>query len=239
MATNEQLNAKLALDLGIDLKYRRPTAKEVFKWLDIDLLPHSSVGTLLCEVFEWSGRNWRTTGKNLIGEIFSKDQFQDIKNQLIAVPKEIANIPDFEFTKEDIVGLGLGIPSLFNIGFKGDINSAKEISVKVNGVKKSRITNIDPPGFEIMHQLSLFAQNNIKLYRKEIKSNYLTSALFYADSVDISFTKDSKTNLEVGFTVENVEVKANVDTDTNKEIKLKYIGELAPFAATFVKGKDF
>ena len=57
-------------DLGIDIKNRRPSAKETFKWLDIDLLPHSSADTLLCEIYEWNTRNWRTTGENLIGEIF-------------------------------------------------------------------------------------------------------------------------------------------------------------------------
>lgn len=143
MATNQELNEKMALDLGISLINRRPTAKEVFKWLDIDLLPHSSIDTLLCEIFEWNSRNWRTTGENLIGEIFSVHELSEIKEALIAIPLEQANVPDFEFTKEDIINIGLGIPSLFDIGLKGDIQNAKELNIKVNGVLKSRITNID------------------------------------------------------------------------------------------------
>jgi hypothetical protein len=239
MATNQQLNEKLALDLGINLKNRRPSAKEVFKWLDIDLLPHSSVDTLLCEIYEWSGRNWRTTGKNLIGEIFPKERISELKDALSSVKLEEANIPDFEFTKEDIVGVGLGIPSLFDIGVNGDIKNAKDLVIKVNGVKKARITNIAEPGIEILYKLSEFAQNNSKQFRRNIKSNYITTALFYADSVDISFTKSANTNVEVGFAVENIKVESKVDTSTTKEISLKYVGAKAPFAATFVKGKDF
>jgi len=41
MATNQQLTELLELDLGISIVNRRPHAKEIFKWLDIDLLPHS------------------------------------------------------------------------------------------------------------------------------------------------------------------------------------------------------
>jgi hypothetical protein len=239
MATNKELTDKLALDLGIDLKNRRPAAKEVFKWMDIDLLPHSSVGTLLCEIYEWSGRNWRTTEENLIGVIFPGNEIPALKNALANVQKEPANIPDFEFTKEDIVGLGASIPSLFNIGFKGDIKNAKEFSIKVNGVKKSRITNIDAPGIQIMNMLSEYAKTHSKDYRRILKSNYITKALFYADSVEISMTKEANVEIKVDFAIENVNVQANSDTDTKKEIVLKYTREMAPFAATFVKGKDF
>jgi hypothetical protein len=162
-----------------------------------------------------------------------------MKAALIAIPKEEANVPDFEFTKTDIIGMGIGIPSLFNIGFKGDINKAKDVSIKINGVTKSRITNIDPPGIEIMAKLSEFAQSQTKAYRKKIKNNYLTKALFYAESVEISLKKDAAVDIGVGFAVENIKVEAQVDTDTHKEIKLKYLGPMAPFAGTFVQGKDF
>jgi hypothetical protein len=239
MATNKELTEKLALDLGIAIKNRRPTAKEIFKWLDIDLLPHSSADTYLCEIYEWNARNWRTTGENLIGEIFPESDVPAIKKALVMIPKEFANIPDFEFSKEDIIDIGLGIPSLFDIGFKGDIKNAKELTVKVNGVTKARITNIDAPGIQIMHKLSEFAQNNSKDYRRKIKRNYIAKALFYAESVEIYLKKDASVNIEVGFAIKNVEVKAQVDTDTKKEIKLKYIGQRAPFAATLVMGKDF
>lgn len=70
MENNKELTELLALDLGIKIVDRRPYAKEVFKWQDMDLLPHSSTDTLLCEIFEWNGRNWRTTGNNLIGYLF-------------------------------------------------------------------------------------------------------------------------------------------------------------------------
>ena len=103
MATNNELTSKLALDLGIDIKNRRPSARETFKWLDIDLLPHSSADTLLCEIYEWNSRNWRTTGENLIGEIFTEIELPELKKLLMAVPKELANVPDFEFTKEDLI----------------------------------------------------------------------------------------------------------------------------------------
>jgi hypothetical protein len=239
MATNLELTNKLALDLGLEIINRRPSSREIFQWLDIDLLPHSTVDTLLCEIYEWDTRNWRTTDENLIGEIFNENELPAIKDALISVPKELANIPDFEFSKEDIIGVGAGIPSLFNIGFKGDIKNAKELSVKVNGVTKSRITNIDAPGIQILHKLSEFSQNQPKKYRRKIKHNYIAKALFYADSVEISLKKEADVDIEVGFEIENVEVKAQVDTDTEKKIKLKYTGPMAPFAATLVLGKDF
>jgi len=46
-------------------------------------------------------------------------------------------------------------------------------------------------------------------------------------------------NLDVSFQTQDVEVKANVDTDTKKNFVLKYTGNQAPFGAKFTKGKDF
>ncbi|SEV95326.1 hypothetical protein SAMN05421841_0349 [Chryseobacterium wanjuense] len=239
MENNQQLTELLALDLGIDIANRRPYAKEVFKWQDMDLLPHSSTDTLLCEIYEWNGRNWRTTNNNLIGYLFSGDQLNMVKNQLINVQKFPALIPDFEFTKDSMIEYGLSLPSLFNIGVNGDIKNAKDFSVRVNGVTKSRITNIDSPGIEILRNFSEFTQNESKTYRKNIKFNFLSTSLFYAESVEINLEKESGVDLEVSFQTQNVEVQANVDTDTKKNFILKYTGNQSPFAAKFTKGKDF
>lgn len=239
MENNQQLTELLALDLGINIVNRRPYAKEVFKWQDMDLLPHSSTDTLLCEIFEWNGRNWRTTGNNLIGFLFSDANLNTVKEQLINVPKHPALIPDFEFTKDSMIEYGLSLPSLFNIGVNGNIKSAKDFSVRVNGVTKSRITNIDSPGIEILRNYSEFTQNKTKTYRKNIKFNYLSTSLFYAESVEIYLEKESGVGLDVSFQTQDVEVDAKVNTDTKKHFVLKYKGNQAPFAAKFTKGKDF
>lgn len=239
MENNQQLTELLALDLGINITNRRPYAKEVFKWQDIDLLPHSSADTLLCEIFEWNGRNWRTTGNNLIGFLFSDANLDTVKSQLINAPKHPALIPDFEFTKDSMIEYGLSLPSLFNIGVNGNIKSAKSFSVRVNGVTKSRITNIDSPGIEILRSYSEFTQNKSKTYRKNIKFNYLSTCLFYAESVEIYLEKESGVGLDVSFQTQDVEVDAKIDTDTKKHFVLKYSGNQSPFAAKFTKGKDF
>lgn len=239
MENNQQLTELLALDLGINIVNRRPYAKEVFKWQDMDLLPHSSADTLLCEIFEWNGRNWRTTGNNLIGFLFSDANLNTVKNQLINAPKHPALIPDFEFTKDSMIEYGLSLPSLFNIGVNGNIKSAKDFSVRVNGVTKSRITNIDSPGIEILRNYSEFTQNKTKTYRKNIKFNYLSTSLFYAESVEIYLEKESGVGFDVSFQTQDVEVDAKINTDTKKHFVLKYTGNQAPFAAKFTKGKDF
>lgn len=239
MESNQELTDLLALDLGLNIVNRRPYAKEVFKWQDMDLLPHSSTDTLLCEIFEWNGRNWRTTGNNLIGFLFSDEKLEKVKNQLINTPKNPALIPDFEFTKESMIEYGLSLPSLFNIGINGNIKSAKDFSVRVNGVTKSRNTNIDSPGIEILKSYSEFTQDQSKTYRKNIKFNYLSTSLFYAESVEIYLEKESSVGLDVSFQTQNVEVDAKLDTDTKKHFVLKYSGNQAPFAAKFTKGKDF
>ncbi|ROI00496.1 hypothetical protein [Chryseobacterium daecheongense] len=239
MENNKELTELLALDLGIKIVDRRPYAKEVFKWQDMDLLPHSSTDTLLCEIFEWNGRNWRTTGNNLIGYLFFGDELNTVKTQLISTPRNPALIPDFEFNKDSMIEYGLSLPSLFNIGINGNIKNAKDFSVKVNGVTKSRITNIDSPGIEILKNYSAFTQNKTKTYRKNIKFNYLSTSLFYAESVEIFLEKESGVNLDVSFQTKDVEVDAKVDTDTQKHFVLKYSGNQAPFAAKFTKGKDF
>ncbi|MCE3076537.1 hypothetical protein [Chryseobacterium gwangjuense] len=239
MENNQQLTELLALDLGINIVNRRPYAKEVFKWQDMDLLPHSSTDTLLCEIFEWNGRNWRTTSNNLIGFLFSDANLNTVKEQLINVPKHPALIPDFEFTKDSMIEYGLSLPSLFNIGVNGNIKSAKDFSVRVNGVTKSRITNIDSPGIEILRSYSEFTQNKTKTYRKNIKFNYLSTSLFYAESVEIYLEKESGVDLDVSFQTQDVEVNAKINTDTKKHFVLKYSGNQAPFAAKFTKGKDF
>jgi len=239
MENNKELTDLLALDLGINLIDRRPYAKEVFKWQDIDLLPHSSTDTLLCEIYEWNGRNWRTTNNNLIGFLFSNEQLKTVKDQLLNVPKHAALIPDFEFTKESMIEYGLSLPSLFNIGVNGNINGAKSFSVRVNGVTKSRITNIDSPGIEILRKYSEFTDSQSKIYRKNIKFNYLSTSLFYAESVEIFLEKESGIALDVSFQTQDVQVEAKIDTDTKKHFVLKYSGNQAPFAAKFTKGKDF
>lgn len=239
MENNKELTELLALDLGIKIVDRRPYAKEVFKWQDMDLLPHSSTDTLLCEIFEWNGRNWRTTGNNLIGYLFSGNELNTVKTQLISTPRNPALIPDFEFNKDSMIEYDLSLPSLFNIGINGNIKNAKDFSVKVNGVTKSRITNIDSPGIEILKNYSAFTQNKTKTYRKNIKFNYLSTSLFYAESVEIFLEKESGVNLDVSFQTKDVEVDAKVDTDTQKHFVLKYSGNQAPFAAKFTKGKDF
>ncbi|MCS3871054.1 hypothetical protein J3D55_003970 [Chryseobacterium ginsenosidimutans] len=239
MENNQQLTELLALDLGLNIINRRPYAKEVFKWQDMDLLPHSSLDTMLCEIYEWNGRNWRTTNNNLIGYLFSGDQLNTVKNQLANVQKFPALIPDFEFTKDSMIEFGLSLPSLFNIGVSGDIKNAKDFSIKVNGVTKSRITNIDSPGIEILRSYSEFTQDQSKSYRKNIKFNYLSASLFYAESVEINLEKESGVDLDVSFQTQGVEVEAKVDTDIQKHFVLKYTGNQAPFAAKFTKGKDF
>lgn len=239
MENNQDLTDLLALDLGVNIVNRRPYAKEVFKWQDMDLLPHSSADTLLCEIFEWNGRNWRTTENNLIGFLFSGDVLNTVKQQLMNTPKHPALIPDFEFTKDSMEEYGLSLPSLFNIGVNGNINNAKSFSVRVNGVTKSRVTNIDSPGIEILRSYSQFTQDQSKTYRKNIKFNYLSTSLFYAESVEIFLEKESGVGLDVSFQTNNVEVDAKIDTDTKKHFVLKYSGNQAPFAAKFTKGKDF
>ncbi|MCW3170705.1 hypothetical protein OMO38_19415 [Chryseobacterium sp. 09-1422] len=131
------------------------------------------------------------------------------------------------------------LPSLFNIGINGNINSAKSFSVRVNGVTKSRITNIDSPGIEILRKYSEFTDSESKTYRKNIKFNYLSTSLFYAESVEIFLEKESGVGLDVSFQTQNVEVETKVDTDTKKHFVLKYSGNQSPFAAKFTKGKDF
>ncbi|TXF77735.1 hypothetical protein [Chryseobacterium sp.] len=239
MATNKELTELLSSELGVNIQNRRPHANEIFKWQDLDLLPHSSTDTLLCEIFEWNGRNWRSTGNNLIGFLFSGDALERIKKQLISIPKNNALIPDFEFTKTNLLEFGLGIPSLFNIGIKGNISNAKDFSIKVNGVTKSRITNIDAPGIEILRNFSAFTLSKTKTYRKNVKFNYLSTALFYAESVEILLEKEAATDLEISFGTAGVSVEAIENSATKKNFKLTYSGNQAPFAAKFTKGKDF
>jgi hypothetical protein len=239
MENNQQLTELLALDLGVSIINRRPYAKEVFKWQDMDLLPHSSTDTILCEIYEWNGRNWRTTNNNLIGYLFTGEQLNIVKDKLINVQKFPAMVPDFEFTKDSMIEFGLSLPSLFNIGINGNINGVNNFSVRVNDVTKSRITNIDSPGIEILRKYSEFTQDQSKSYRKNIKFNYLSASLFYADSVEIYLEKESEVNLNVSFQTQDVEVETKVDTETKKHFVLKYKGNQAPFAAKFTKGKDF
>ncbi|WP_312079017.1 hypothetical protein [Chryseobacterium sp.] len=236
---NQQLTELLALDLGTNIINRLPYAKEVFKWQDIDLLPHSSSDTMLCEIYERNGRNWRTTNNNLIGYLFSGEKLETVKNQLKEVQKFTAMIPDFQFNKDSMIDFGLSLPSLFNINVKGDLKNAKDFSIKVSNVTKLRITNIDSPGIEILRSFSEFTQDESKAYRKNVKFNFLSTSLFYAESVEINLEKESGVNLDVSFGTENVEVQTNVNTDTKKNFILKYTGSQTPFAAKFVKGKDF
>ncbi|QYJ68330.1 hypothetical protein [Flavobacterium litorale] len=238
MATNEQLTQSAFTDLGLFPPNRRPYAKEIFKLYDIDLLPHASEQTLIGEVFEWSGRTFRSSGDNIIGIIAPPARVTVIKERLENIVPANASVPDFEFSKEEIVGFGLKLPFLFNIGFSGNVNNATNLSVKVNSLKKARLTNIEEPGIEIKHLLAEFEDSNPRDYRRRIKNDWITEALFYADSVEIDLEKQSGVDIDVSFDVHNVAVEASLDTDTKKRYVLKYSGGNAiPFGATFKKGK--
>lgn len=239
MATNIELTESAFKDLGLFPPARRPYAKEIFKIYDIDLLPHASEDTMIGEIFEWSGRAFRTTADNLIGLITDADMIPELKQKLKDINLANASVPDFEFSKEEIVDFGFKLPFLFNIGFSGNVQSAAKLSVKVNSLKKSRITNIDEPGITIKTLLVKYEDENPREYRRRIKNDWISEALFYADSVEIELEKASGVNIDISFDVNNVEVNANIDTDTKKNYVLKYTGgNNIPFGATLKKGKD-
>lgn len=237
--SNEEMTDLLALDLGTLFENRNPYAKEIFNRFDIDLLPHSSEDTMLGEIYELFGGAWRTNNINIVGIIFSDDQIPSVVQQLRNVPKNNASIPDFVFDKKSIIELGLKIPSLYNISFGGDIDSATKLEVKINQVTKSRLTNTQNPGIDIIRTFSAFKESHTRLYRKNIKFEYLVESLFYAESVEILLEKAPDVNIGVGFQVEGVDVTVGVDTATKKSYTLKYSGQNLPFGATMVRGKNF
>ncbi len=237
--TNQQLTEQLALDLGVKFINRRPYAKEVFKIHDIELLPIAAEDTLLGEVFEWKRRNWRSKHDNIVGYIASRTKIQELTEKLKNIPKINAMIPDFEFSKQEIIDAEAKLPFLFDLSFTGKIKNAKELSVKVNGIKRTRLSNIDELGIEIASLLSLYAQNKTRMYRKYIKNDYVAEALFYAESFEIELEKDSGVDIGIEFNIDAVEVDAKVDTQTKKKYIVKYKNnKLAPFGAIFTKGKD-
>ena len=238
MATNEQLTAQLGLDLGLDLKNRRPYAKEIFKRFDIELLPISGEDTLLGEIFEWSTRNWRTTSDNLVGYIGSTENKEELIHALKKVAKIKANVPDFEFSKQNVFDLGLKLP-FFNLSFTGEVQNAQELSVKINGIKRTRLTNYEEPGIAMARLLSVFAEQNTPLYRNCIKHNYIVEALFYAESVEIDLKKEAGVDIGLEFDANAATIEATLETSTQKKYKIVYKDSiLSPFGATFKKGKE-
>jgi len=239
MDTDKQLTESVFMELGISSPGRLPYAKEIFKVYDIDLLPHASEDTSLCEIFENSGRAFRSTGDNLVGIIAPEDRVTTLYSALQQVVPVQASVPNFQFSKEEIIDFGFKLPFLFNINFTGNVNNAKSLSVKVNSLKKSRISNATQPGIEIRNLLQRFEDENPREYRNRIKHDWIAEALFFAESVDIEFEKDAGVALDVSFEVNNVEVTANVNTATQKKYTLKYTGgHNIPFGATFKKGKE-
>jgi hypothetical protein len=239
--TNEELTEQLALDLGLgDVFTRRmPYAKEVFKKFDLDLLPHSSEDTCLGEIYENSGRNWRTTNNNLVGFVATPESMAGLMAQLSAVQRMNANIPDFEFTKDDLVGVGVEIPKFLNFKLKGNVSSAKDIRVTMTGVKKARLTNTSQPGTELARLVSEYAENHTKKYRQHIKHDHIAVSLFYVEQMELVMEKHDGVNLDVGVEIDGVPLNASVETSSEKKYKLSYNGNGSlPFAATFVRGKE-
>ncbi len=236
--TQKQLVDQLSLDLGISIKNRRPYAQEVFKHMDMDLLPRSSVDTLLGELYEWEGRLYRSKNQNLIGFLFSDAELKAMEKKLGAMVKVDAQVPVFEFTREHVLELGGAIPALFSIDLKGKINSTKELSIVVSDVTVVRLTNYQEPGISIHNALSKYAQGNSKGYRKNIKNDYVAEALFYAKSVELSLEKKAGQEVKLSFDA-NVKVEVEVDNSSTYKAKLSYKGNGAPFAAKMREGKKF
>lgn len=235
MISNETLKQAMALDLGIDLSNRDALASEVLKYQDIHLLPHSSTDTMLGEIFENNGSTGHTKNQNLIGYLFTGHQLQDMVKKLKEITKADAQIPTFVFSKDHIASLGFKIPALFNIGFHGNMNSAKDFSVKVSGVTKQRIDNYQSPGTEIYAAFSSFTLNKTKTYRQKIRFNYISVALFYAEKVEISLDKGSAAAVDFDFDAEAAKVEVIADSDSKKSVPTDLFRKPVPFCCKFSK----
>ena len=228
----------MELDLGIKILNRKPYAKEVFKLYDLDLLPHSDVSTLLGEIFEWRGRTWRTTGKNVIGFTYPPEELAAMEARLKEVPRNEANVPDFEMTKKDIIELGGNIPALFKIKLKGKYSKAKQLSVEVNEITKARLTNYQEPGVSLRLKMSEYAQKHPKAYRRWLKNDHMSIALFYAASVVIKLERGTEAGIDLEFDP-GVEVTVSGSVNSVQTYTLRYTGNACPFAATMMKGRNF
>ena len=237
--TNDELTNQLALEMALDLHNRRPTAKEVFKHLDIELLPHATVDTTLCEIYDWFKRNWRTTNDTFIPWLYpDPTDTKKMMEKLANVERVTAEVPNFEFDKENLLELGVKIPQLFGIKVVGDVKNAKKFSIKISEITKSRLSNSVSPGMEIARRLSEFKMSNPRDYRKNIKFDYIAEALFYAEKVEVELEKEAGVSLDIGFEMEGIEVETEMNTETKKKMKLTYSNKIVPFGASLVKGKN-
>jgi hypothetical protein len=235
MPTNIDYLELMEARTGLHFDGRRPYAREVFQWQDIDLLPHSSADTLAGEMFERKEKNWRTLNRNLAGKLFSGPALEEVVQQLRTIPREEAMIPDFEFDRADLVGLGFRIPSLFNLGFTGRVEAAGRMLVRVKGVTKARLTNITGPGIQIFGALRAFSEENPREFRRTLRNRHISTALFYASAVEVEMEKESDIDAGVSFPAQGVEVEVIADSDVRRAYRLSYLGRTAPFAATFAR----
>lgn len=236
--TNKQLVEQMGLELGLNFEGRMPYAREVFKYLNMDLLPRAAEHTLLGELFDWDARQFRSRNKNIVGYLYKENDLAAMVNRLRAVPESPAAVPLFEFNKEHIIELAGDIPSLFKLSFSGKLKTAKELTIKVTDLTAKRLTNYEEPGISILGALSQYALRNTRGYRRYIKRDYLAEELLYAASVEV--TLERGTDLGVDFSFDpGVEVEVKADSATKKKYKLTYSGNKAPFAAKMRRGADF
>jgi hypothetical protein len=218
---------------GLRFAGRKPYAREVFQWQDIDLLPHSSADTLAGELFERKEKNWRTLNRNIAGNLFAGPALEEVVQQLRSIPREEAMIPDFEFDRGDLVGLGFRIPSLFNIGFTGRVEAAGRVLVRVQGVTKARLSNIAEPGIRLFNALKALSEDHPRDFRRRFRDRHISTALFYAAAVEVEIEKESGIDAGVTFPAQGVAVEVMADSDVRRAYRLSYLGRTAPFAATF------
>ena len=212
--------------------------KEFRRQFSAELLPRSPSDLLLGELYEWKGlfsRRLDPTGDNIIDHLdLDRPTREDLRQRLAAVPAVPAVFAQIDLKSELQTSADLQLANL-PAPLAASLDVEKIQKFEFNQVVSRRLNG--ELRIELRLHLDRLKENNQKKYRELLRHTLVADGLFYAGAVLIHV--EGTTSLSVDAQNAVKQLGGQVKALSSKSQQITFGQADSPFAAEFVKGKEF
>ncbi|MFM2387936.1 MAG: hypothetical protein RL660_2693 [Bacteroidota bacterium] len=160
---------------------------------------------------------------------------RNLYDSLKAVPPVGAALPDIDITQDFNAEANATIPSL-DTSVEAAMGISKVISMHLRGVTSKPITLYKN---DLRNALVQLEQTDEAKYRKYLKRHVIVTALYYADSIALSFQKTVNDKLAFETQLKQMlKVDAEITYEGNTVVNVVMNNNTCPFAANLERGKN-
>jgi len=212
--------------------------KEFRRQFSAELLPRSPSDLLLGELYEWKGlfsRRLDPTGDNIIDHLdLDRATREDLRQRLAAVPIVPATFAQIDLKSDLQTSADLQLANL-PASLAASLDVEKIQKFEFNQVMSRRLNG--ELRIELRQHLDRLKENNQKKYRELLRHALVADGLFYAGAVLIHI--EGTTSLSVDAQNAVKQIGGQVEVLSSKTQQITFGQADCPFAAEFVKGKEF